>query len=291
MDAETDRASVAVAELRELLCIEKLDTDLYRACATSTRPGRVFGGQVIAQALRAAAHSVDDTRPAHSLHAYFLRAGDVTRPIIYQTLRDFDGGSFTNRRVVAMQDGRPILNLACSFHIAEAGFEHASSPPDVAGPDECPDMASVLAASGQAMPPFLARKLDAFDVRVGRASPRGKAGTHTPSQYFWFKLARPMQADPALQRVVLAYASDFSLLRTTALPHPATFFTPQLQAASLDHAMWFHAEPDLDDWLLYTMDSPWAGHARGFARGALFDRSGRLVASAAQEGMIRPVDA
>ncbi|MCJ2183372.1 acyl-CoA thioesterase II [Novosphingobium sp. 1949] len=286
---DSERFERAVAQLRDLLSVEQLDTDLYRAPATSTRPGRVFGGQVIAQALRAAGHSVEGERRAHSLHAYFLRAGDERKPIIYRVLRDYDGGSFTHRRVVAVQDGRPILNLASSYHGEEPGFEHARAMPEVAPPEKCPDMASALAATGQSMPPFMHQRLEAFDVRVGLAPPAEASAAALPAQYFWFRLSRPMRADAILQRVVLAYASDFALLGTALIGHPTPLFSPRLQAASLDHAMWFHADPDLDDWLLYTMDSPWAGHARGFARGALFNRTGTLVASAAQEGLIRPV--
>lgn len=285
-----DRCALAVEALRNLLEVEELDTDLFRGAATSDKPGRVFGGQVVAQSLRSAMHSVPGERAAHSLHAYFLRAGDVRRPIIYRVVRDFDGGSFANRRVIATQDGRPILNLACSFHIEEPGFEHACALPDVAPPEACPDLASALASSGQTMPSFMLRMLEAFDVRVGTPAPHGRDGSQIPSQYFWFRLSCPMQAAPAMQRVVMAYASDFTLLGTTTLPHSPVFFTPRLQVASLDHAMWFHAEPDVDDWLLYTMDSPWAGHARGFARGSLFNRAGTLIASAAQEGLIRPIE-
>ena len=287
-------SSLAVAALGDLLTIERLDTDLYRAPASETEPGRVFGGQVVAQALRAAAHSVEDARQCHSLHAYFLRAGDVRKPIIYRTLRDYDGGSFTHRRVVAIQDGRPILNLASSFHRAEPGFAHAQTMPQLPAPDDCPDLATALAAMGQAISSGSLVKLAAFDVRVapeisGSDEDHG-GGDALPAQHYWIRLASPMQADPALQRVLLAYISDFALLRTTSLPHPTQFFSPRLQAASLDHAMWFHTDPDVDDWLLYTMDSPWAGHARGYARGALFDRKGTLVASATQEGLIRPVE-
>lgn len=286
----TDRHEEAVSALRNLLSVEELDTDLYRAPATSEKPGRVFGGQVIAQALRAAAHSAGVERDAHSLHAYFLRAGNVQKPIIYRVLRDYDGGSFTHRRVVAMQDGRPILNLASSFHGDEPGFAHASAMPEVTAPEDCPPLLAALAATGQSMPSFMLRRLEAFEVRVGTAPAHTPGSAPLPSQYLWFRMSHPMQADPVLQRVALAYASDFALLGTALVSHPTQLFSPQLQAASLDHAMWFHAHPDLDDWLLYAMDSPWAGHARGFARGALFDRSGKLVASAAQEGLIRPIE-
>ena len=286
----TEAPAQAVEGLRALLTVERLDTDRFRTPTTAEKPGRVFGGQVIGQALSAAAATADPERQAHSLHAYFMRAGDVQKPIIYRVLSDFDGGSFSSRRVVAVQDGRPILNLAASFHRAEEGFAHACTMPQVPSPQECPDFRAALEMTGQKMPRLLLEKLAPFDIRVGKPSPQGRDGSQLPTQFLWFKLAHPLGLDASLQRVLLAYASDFALLTTSVLPHPATFFSPQLQGASLDHAMWFHATPDTDDWLLYAMDSPWAGHARGFARGSLYDSSGTLVASTAQEGLIRPLN-
>lgn len=279
--------SAAVAELKSLLEVEEIDTDLFRGAASAEGPGRVFGGQVVAQALAAAARGVGDERQAHSLHAYFLRAGDTTRPIIYRTLRDFDGGSFANRRVVAMQGGKPILNLAASFHRPEEGFAHAAPMPQVPGPERLPELAAALAAAGQKFPQAMLERLAAFEVRPG---PPAADGTGTPRQFLWFRLTAPMDADDALKRVVLAYASDFALVSTAVLPHAPSFFTPGLQVASLDHAVWFHSSPPVDDWLLYAMDSPWAGHARGFARGSIYDRAGNLVASVAQEGLCRVVE-
>ncbi|PNU06300.1 acyl-CoA thioesterase [Novosphingobium guangzhouense] len=284
-----DAAAAAVTELRALLEVEEIDTDLFRGAAAAEGPGRVFGGQVVAQALAAAARGLQDSevdRQAHSLHAYFLRAGDTTRPIIYRVLRDFDGGSFANRRVVAMQGGKPILNLAASFHRQESGFAHAAAVPQVPSPEQCPSLVDALAAAGQKFPQAMLERLAAFDVRPG--PPATQAGD-TPRQFLWFRLAAPMEADNVLKRVVLAYASDFALVSTAVLPHAKTFFTPDLQVASLDHAVWFHSTPPVEDWLLYTMDSPWAGHARGFARGAIYDRAGTLVASVAQEGLCRSV--
>lgn len=283
----TDTArEIAVAELKTLLEVEEIDTDLFRGAPAAEGPGRVFGGQVVAQALATAARGVGDGQAAHSLHAYFLRAGDTTRPIIYRVQRDFDGGSFANRRVVAMQGGKPILNLAASFHRREEGFAHAAAMPQVAGPEQCPDLATALTATGKKFPAAMMDRLAAFEVRPG---PPATETAGTPRQFLWFRLAAPMAADDALRRVVLAYASDFALVSTAVLPHAPNFFTPDLQVASLDHAVWFHSTPPVDDWLLYTMDSPWAGHARGFARGAIYDRTGALVASVAQEGLCRVV--
>lgn len=290
----TDPLQNAVETLRTLLTVEELDIDLYRGSASAEGPGRVFGGQVIAQALFAAARGVGgqrgEERLAHSLHAYFLRAGDTTRPIIYRVLRDFDGGSFANRRVVAIQDGKPILNLAASFHRPEDGYAHAVAMPQVPPPEQCPDLQAALAATGQTLPPAMFERLAAFEVRPGMPSPHGRDGSGMPSQFLWFRLVRPLGPDPTLQRVVLAYASDFALVTTAALPHPVSFFSPRTQAASLDHAVWFHASPPVDEWLLYMMDSPWAGGARGFSRGMVFDRAGALVASVSQEGLIRVVE-
>lgn len=277
----------AVADLRALLTIEEIDTDLYRGLSREEAPGRVFGGQVVAQALAAAARSIGDDRPAHSLHGYFLRAGDTTRPIIYRVIRDFDGGSFANRRVVAIQGGRPILNLAASFHRREDGFAHARKIPQVPPPEDCPDLATGLAAMGRSIPAPLMERLAAFEMRPGMPSPDGMGGNGLPSQFMWLRLVSPMGLDATMQRVVLAYASDFALVTTAILPHPENFFSPRLQVASLDHAIWFHDCPPVDEWLLYLMDSPWAGGARGFARGSVFTRDGRLVASVAQEGLMR----
>ena len=276
-----------VEELSRLLLVEELDTDLFRGAACAEGPGRVFGGQVIAQALAAAAQGVREGYQAHSLHAYFLRAGDTMRPIIYRVLRDFDGGSFSNRRVVAMQGGQPILNLAASFQRPEEGFAHGARMPEVLPPQELPDMAAAFRASGTPLPQTMRDRLAAFEIRPGPPSPQGQGENALPSQYLWFRLTSPMTPNPALQRVVLAYASDFALVTTAILPHPVRFFSPRLQGASLDHAIWFHETPPVDDWLLYAMDGPWSGHARGFARGQIFDRAGRLVASVAQEGLMR----
>ncbi|MGO4166464.1 acyl-CoA thioesterase [Novosphingobium sp. YAF33] len=279
----SEDARRAVEELRDLLDVEEIDTGIFRGAASAEEMGRVYGGQVVAQALAAAARGVDPERQAHSLHAYFLRAGDSARPIIYRVLPDFDGGSFSNRRVVAMQGGKPILNLAASFHRPEEGLSHAVPMPDVPAPDECPDFRDALAAAGQKLPSFLLDRLAAFDIRP---CPPVRGGD-LPQRQEWFRLARPLGSDDTMQRVLLAYASDFALVSTALMPHGLGFFSPGVTGASLDHAIWFHQTPPIDDWLLYAMDSPWSGHARGFARGAIYTRSGELVASVAQEGLLR----
>ncbi len=284
----TDALQIAVDGLRDLLTVEEIDTGIFRGAASAEQPGRVYGGQVVAQALAAAARGVDPDRQAHSLHAYFLRAGDAGRPIIYRVLPDFDGGSFSNRRVVAMQGGKPILNLAASFHRHEDGLSHAVPMPQVPAPEQCPHFQEALAAAGQKLPAFLIDRLAPFDIRPCPPVPAGDL----PQRHQWFRLARPLNpgqsgADPVMQRVTLAYASDFALISTALMPQGLGFFSPGISGASLDHAMWFHQDPPIDDWLLYTMDSPWSGHARGFARGAIYSRSGELVASVAQEGLLR----
>jgi acyl-CoA thioesterase-2 len=265
------------------LTVEELDTDLYRgACAEDAR-GRVFGGQVIAQALASASRTVGEDRPAHSLHAYFLRAGDATRPIVFQVARDFNGGSFSNRRVVALQGGVPILNFAASFHRREEGLGHSVAMPDVPPPEQSIDLDAAMQASGAQVPPGLLRRIGAFETRIAAIRPE----ENPAAQYFWFRLTAPAPSDAGLHRVMLSFATDFALITAAVLPHGVNWFSTVLQGASLDHAIWIHEAPDLNDWLLYAMDSPWAGHARGFARGKVFDRAGRLIADVAQEGMMR----
>lgn len=279
----SDPASTAVADLAALLTVEEIDTGIFRGAAVSDQPGRVYGGQVVAQALAAAARGIETDRQAHSLHAYFLRAGDTGRPIVYRVLPDFDGGSFSNRRVVAMQGGKPILNLAASFHRPEEGLVHAVPMPDVPAPEQCPDFRTALAAAGQKVPSPLFDRLAAFEIRPCPPLPQGDL----PHRCQWFRMAAPLGDDAVMQRVVLAYASDFALISTALMPHGMGFFSPGVSGASLDHAIWFHQTPPIDDWLLYSMDSPWSGHARGFARGAIYSRDGTLVASVAQEGLLR----
>ncbi|MFC0687356.1 acyl-CoA thioesterase [Novosphingobium clariflavum] len=277
----------AVADLIGLLTVEEIDTGIFRGAAVSPQPGRVYGGQVVAQALAAAARGIAPDRQAHSLHAYFLRAGDAGRPIVYRVLPDFDGNSFSNRRVVAMQGGKPILNLAASFHRPEEGLAHAVPMPRVPVPEQCPDFTSALAAAGQKLPGFLLERLAAFEIRPCPPAPQSEVHGDLPQRCQWFRMAAPMGEDAVMQRVVLAYASDFALISTALMPHGMGFFSPGVSGASLDHTIWFHQTPPIDDWLLYAMDSPWSGHARGFARGAIYARDGTLVASVAQEGLLR----
>ena len=255
--------------------------------------GRVFGGQVIAQALLAAENTVDPDRPAHSLHAYFLRGGSEDFEIDYKVDRDFDGGSFSNRRVVASQQGRPILNLTASFQKQQEGLHHVDAEmPDVPGPDDLePEVVVRRRFAEQARPEarhhFLSERPVEMRAVEGRHWMNPKPAP--PRSHSWFKTVAPLPDDPRIHRAVLAFASDMSLLGTCALPHGLSWARGEVVSASLDHAVWFHEEFRADEWLLYATDSPWSGGGRGFNRGRIFTRDGRLVASVAQEGMIRKV--
>lgn len=279
-----------VAQLVALLDVEEIDTDLHRGMRLPGGRGRVFGGQVIAQALAAANRSVDPGRVAHSLHAYFMRPGDEALPIVYRVVRDHDGGSFSTRRVIALQRGRPILNMAASFQTLEEGYAHQSAMPDVPPPEALADerdywlarRAELPAKSGE----FLTRARP-LELRPVVQRDYLAPEPAEPVQQTWFRTVAPLGDDPALHRAVLAYASDMVLLGTSTLPHGFSWFTPGIQAASLDHALWLHDDFRADEWLLYATDSPWTGRARGFNRGQIFTRDGRLVASVAQEGLIR----
>ena len=278
------------AQLVDLLDVEEIDTDLFRGKRNPGGVGRVFGGQVIAQALQAAQRSTDAPKAAHSLHAYFMRPGDENFPIIYRVVRDFDGRSFATRRVIAMQRGQPILNMACSLQTPEEGLMHQEPMPDVPAPEVLPSEDELRAGMADRVPdkfrefflrprPIEMRPVAArtwFDPRKGE-----------PRQSSWFRVRARTGDDPALHRAILAYASDMTLLGTSTLAHGVSFLTHKLQTASLDHALWMHEDFRADDWLLYVCDSPWSGHARGFNRGQIFSRDGRLVASVAQEGLIR----
>lgn len=275
----------AVADFKKQIIVEELDTDLFRGSASPDTPGRVFGGQVIAQALAAATAGFDADRVAHSLHAYFMRAGDNTKPIIYRVIRDFDGGSFSNRRVVALQNGKPILNLAASFQKREEGLTHHAMAPALPGPEEAIPMAQFLTSHGAKIPEPIASRLAAFDIRTGVPTPQSDSASGMPVQHTWFQLGAELGED--LARISLAYVSDFGLVSTAIIPHGIPWFSSDIQGASLDHAIWFHEDPPLGEWLLYVMDSPWSGHARGFTRGSVYDQSGRLIASMTQEGLMR----
>ena len=281
-----------MAAFVNVLTVEKIEQDFFRGIATPQGRGRSFGGQVIAQAVSAATMTVPEDRPVHSLHAYFMRPGDATQPVLYQVERDRDGGSFTTRRVVAIQHGQPILNLAASFHVHEAGLFHADTMPDVAMPEELLTEEQLVAASDVAMSDMYRKWIATprpIEMRPVTLRPPIDRTLRPAVQNMWFRTKGPLGDNRALQRAALAFVSDFGLLGTSMMPHGRAFADPDMQFASLDHALWIHDDFRLDDWLLYAMDSPWAGGARGFNRGRIFTRDGRLVANTTQEGLVRQV--
>jgi acyl-CoA thioesterase-2 len=277
----------AVAALGALLDVETVDKDLYRGARHPGGKGRVFGGQVIGQALMAGARSASEHQRAHSLHAYFMRPGDEALPIDFRVLRDFDGSSFSTRRIVALQNDTPILNMTASFQRPEAGLEHGIPMPDVPAPETLA-IGDKDGGGSPVMAHFLKRFV-AFEFRpippFGELVPAAQPG---PSR-LWFRMAAPAPADPAMRSAMLAYLSDFGLLTAAVLPHGIPLFSGKLQVASLDHALWLHEVPELNQWHLFTMESPWAGGGRGLTRGTFHSAAGRHVASVAQEGLIRTV--
>jgi len=276
--------------LSTLLDVEEIDTDLYRGPRLPGGVGRVFGGQVVAQALQAAQRSVDGDKVAHSIHAYFMRPGDENYPIIYRVVRDFEGRSFANRRIVAMQKGQPILNMTASFQSPAEGLHHQDAMPDVPDPDALRSERELREQIRDQVPEKFRRFfLRARPIEIRPVNPRNwfAPDKMAPEQHSWFRVVAPLPDDLALHRAMLAYASDMTLLGTCLLPHGVSWMTGEVQTASLDHAIWLHEPFRFDEWLLYTTDSPWAGHSRGFNRGKIYSRDGRLVASVAQEGLIR----
>ena len=289
MEQSAEDPQAMVDALVGLLDIEPIEVNLFRGARTHERWTRVFGGQVIGQALMAACRTVEGRQP-HSLHAYFLRAGDPGSPIVYQVSRDRDGGSFTSRRVVAIQHGQPILNLAASFHVVEPGMAHQFDMPAAPAPETLETERAIalrhLDQIREERRPLLSR---ARPIEFRPVDPEGRlsGASRAPRQMHWFRTVAPLPDDQRLHRVLLAYASDMMLLSTTLLPHGIHWMKDSLQEASLDHALWIHEDVRLDDWLLYCLDSPWTGGARGLSRGLIYTRAGKLVASVAQEGLIR----
>lgn len=281
----------SVSELIDLLNLEEIEVGLYRARQPATRLQRVFGGQVLAQALVAATRTVPQSRAVHSLHAYFLIAGRTDLPIVYDVEAVRDGGSFSSRRVVARQAGLVIFYLSASFHIVEDGFEHADPvPADVPAPDDCPRMSEVLARASGRSPAFWEAEWGALDVRyVGDSRPGGSLTDprHPARARVWVRTDGALPDDPRLHEAALAFASDLTLLSASTVPHNVVF-GPDVQAASIDHAMWFHRPFRADDWLLYDQISPTASSALGLSTGRLFQH-GVLVSDVAQEGLIRPL--
>lgn len=279
-------------DLIALLKLERIEENIFRGDSRDIGSAQVFGGQVVGQALSAAQHTVDG-RVAHSLHAYFLRRGDMNAPIIYEVDRARDGGSFSNRRVVAIQHGRPILNLAASFQILEGGLDHQAEMPDVPPPGGLKDLTEIAADVLETIPMKLRRFMTGkrpFEFRPVNSLSLDRRAKLPPKKQVWIRAVDRLPQDQALHQNLLAYVSDFELLATSTLPHGLSFTRRNVIMASLDHALWFHREFRIDDWLLYSMDSPNASGARGFARGQLFSEEGVLVASTTQEGLIRVVE-
>ncbi|THH36721.1 acyl-CoA thioesterase II [Aliishimia ponticola] len=278
--------------LLRLLDVEPLEVDLFRGIGSGGETStRIFGGQVIAQALAAAYRTVPD-RLCHSLHAYFIRPGDPSIPVIYQVDRARDGGSFTTRRVVAIQHGKQILNMSASFHIDEAGWEHQHEMPDVTGPEHWKDRDVLRGEVIDKIPEkHRADFLRPRPIDIREVAPRDFFDPEPTDDrnHLWFRMQAAQGSSPQMQHCLLAYASDMNLLGSALRPHGVTWFKGGVMTASLDHAMWFHAPCRFEDWHLYTMDSPWSGGGRGFNRGSIYDRSGKMVASVAQEGLMRPV--
>jgi len=279
-------------DLIGLLRLERIEDNIFRGDSRDIGSPQVFGGQVIGQALSAAQNTVDD-RVAHSLHAYFLRRGDVNAPIIYEVDRSRDGGSFSNRRVVAIQHGRPILNLAASFQNPEEGLEHQFEMPDVPGPKGLKDLTEVAKDMLEYIPSKMRRFLTdkrPFEFRHVESIDFENPGKLPPKRHVWIRAVSSLPDNPVLHQNLLTYVSDYELLGVATLPHGLSFTRGSVIMASLDHALWFHGDVRMDEWLLYAMDSPSSSGARGLARGQLFTEDGRLVASTTQEGLMRVVD-
>jgi len=278
-----------LADLLQMLELEPLEVNLFRGESRDIGSPQVFGGQVLGQALTAASATVDG-RIVHSLHAYFLRRGDFNAPIVYQVDRSLDGHSFSNRRVVAIQHGEPIFNMAASFQVAEEGLEHQIAMPAVPPPEELPDSSrpppQLLACLPERVRRFLEQPRP-FEFRLVQPMDYPGPRNAQPSRQVWFRAVDRLPADERLHRRLLAYLSDYFLLDTATLPHGSALLGNSVVMASIDHAMWFHRPLRVDDWLLYAVESPSASGARGFARAGVYSRDGRLVASTAQEGLVR----
>jgi acyl-CoA thioesterase-2 len=284
----------SVAELVSILDLEQIEVDLYRGLQPpESTLQRVFGGQVAAQALWAACHTVAPDRMVHSLHSYFLRPGDASIPIVYDVERIRDGGSFSTRRVEARQHGHTIFYLTASFHSEEDGYDHQDHLPDVKPPQECPDLADIMTMLSPRAAEAWRAEWSALEVRyVGDSRPGGilDPSERPARSRLWFRASGALSDDRILNTCVLTYASDLTLLGSALVPHGVLIGSPGLQAASLDHAVWFHRPVKADQWMLYDQVSPSAHGARGFATANIFTESGTLVASVAQEGLLRRVE-
>lgn len=280
-----------VSELLDLLKLEQIEENLFRGHSKTVGSANVFGGQVLAQSLSAAINTVPSDRHVHSLHSYFILPGNLDIPIVFQVDRIRDGGSFTTRRVKAIQQGREIFLMSASFQSDENGFDHQISMPEVQSPEQLVSWKDLAKHFGEYLPQNmydflnLDRPIEFRPVELYNPAVPEK---REPFRHIWMKSIGEMPENSSLHQLVLAYASDYNLLTSALLPHGKEGSIPKLQLASLDHAMWFHRPFRMDDWLLYAIDSPSASNSRGFTRGNIFTRDGKLVASVTQEGLMRP---
>ncbi|MEM6820219.1 MAG: acyl-CoA thioesterase II [Pseudomonadota bacterium] len=281
-----------LADLCQLLTLERIEANIFRGESRDIGSEQVFGGQVVGQALSAAQNTVDD-RCANSLHAYFLRRGDMEAPIVYEVDRQRDGRSFSVRRVVAIQHGRPILNMAASFQVPEEGLTHQFDMPEVPMPEALVDARDIARDVGDQLPAKMRRFMTEerpFEFRPVEPPAFVHREERAPYKHVWVRAVDRLPDDADLHRAMLAYVSDYELLGTSALPHGLRYGTGQVQMASLDHALWFHRPMRVDDWFLYVLDSPNASGGRGFARGRIYTCDGMLCASTSQEGVVRVWD-
>ncbi|KQQ49958.1 acyl-CoA thioesterase II [Pseudomonas syringae] len=282
--------SRVLEDLVDLLTLESIEENLFRGRSQDLGFRQLFGGQVLGQSISAASQTVEDDRHVHSMHGYFLRPGDAQLPVVYHVDRVRDGGSFSTRRVTAIQKGKPIFTCSASFQYDEEGFAHQAAMPDVVGPDDLPCELELLTRNAHLIPEAMREKFlcpKPIEFRPVTAEDPYNPKPGEPVKYVWFRADGALKDIPALHKYLLAYASDFNLLTTSLLPHAKTVWQRDMQVASLDHSLWFHSNLRADEWLLYAMDSPWAGNSRGFSRGSVYNRAGQLVASVSQEGLIR----
>ncbi|MCH2083726.1 MAG: acyl-CoA thioesterase II [Saprospiraceae bacterium] len=278
--------------LKDLLKLERIEDNIFRGDSRDIGSPNVFGGQVLGQALNAAIRTVEQDKIPHSLHAYFILPGDMTTPIIYEVDRIRDGRSFTTRRVVAMQHAKPIFNLSASFQKIESGMDHQSKMPEVPPPDDLPSMSDLRKSLLKVVPEKYHRFLKPkwpIEIRLLDPVNPFRPEKKEPIKFVWMRAIERLPDDPGIHCCAMAYASDFNLLSTAMLPHGITYNSGKVRAASLDHAMWFHRSFRADEWLLYAINSPNASNARGLAMGSIFTQEGKLIATVAQEGLIRLV--
>lgn len=278
-------------QLIQILNVERIEENFFRGIETPNGEGRMFGGQVLGQALMSAALTVEGGKVNHSLHGYFMRPGDATKPVLYRVERDMDGNSFATRRVIAIQNGQPILNLAASFQVQEEGFSYATEMPEgIPAPEDCPTESELVEQFEGELPDSFRRFMRwnrPVEMRPCQPLPPFVEGPVRGETFRWIKTKAELPDDANLHRSALVYASDMGLIGAALATHGLNFHSPGMRVASLDHSVWLHGEFRADEWLLFGMEAPWTGGGRGLTRGRFFTRDGRLVATLAQEGMTR----